>query len=335
MPVDEFFPCLMVRRSEASDVTVAIEQIMLGDLPPGDVVIDVEYSSINYKDALACQAHPGVVRKLPHIPGIDCAGRVRESKDSRYAVGDPVLVTGYELGAPAWGGFSKCVRVPADWVVPLPTSLSTKQAITYGTAGFTAAQCVMAIAHQGIAPKWGEVVVTGASGGVGSVAIAILAKLGYDVVAVSGKPAQTEMLKQLGATRVIPRGEVDDNSDTPLLKARWAAAVDTVGGNTLATLLRSTAYRCCVSSCGLVGSDNLSLTVYPFILRGVTLAGIDSAKCPREPRLEVWKKLSGAWNVSDKLASLAREVTLSDVPREVTAMLAGQNHGRILVRPVV
>lgn len=325
----------MVRRAVGNDVAVAVEQITLADLPPGDVVIDVEYSSINYKDALACQAHPGVVRKLPHIPGIDCAGTVRESSDSRFAVGDAVLVTGYELGAPAWGGYSQCVRVPADWVVPLPTSLSTKQAMTYGTAGFTAAQCVLAIVKHGIQPAQGEVVVTGASGGVGSIAIAILAKLGYTVVAVSGKPAQAEMLKQLGAARVIPRGEVDDSSDTPLLPARWSAAVDTVGGKTLATIMRSTDYRGCVTACGLVGGTELPLTVYPLILRGVTLAGIDSAKCPREPRMEIWKKLSGEWNVSDKLEPLAREVTLSAVPQEVATMLAGQNYGRILVRPTL
>ena len=328
------FPCLMVRRAAENDLTVAVEQITLADLPPGEVIIDVEYSALNYKDALACQAHPGVVRKLPHVPGIDCAGTVSQSSDPRYAVGDAVLVTGYELGAPAWGGYSKFVRVPADWVVPLPTSLSTRQAMTFGTAGFTAAQCVLAIMHHGIQPEQGEVVVTGASGGVGSVAIAILAKLGYTVVAVSGKPAQADMLKQLGAARVIPRNEVDDRSETPLLRARWSAAVDSVGGNTLATLLRSTAYRGCVAACGLVAGVDLPLSVYPFILRGVTLAGIDSAKCPRQPRLEVWNKLSGAWNVSDKLEPLAREVTLSEVPREVAAMLAGQNHGRILVRPV-
>ena len=324
----------MVRRSDNDNVSVAVEQMTLDELPPGEVVIEVEYSSINYKDALACQAHPGVVRKLPHIPGIDCAGTVSESSDSRFTKGDSVLITGYDLGAPAWGGYSQFVRVPADWVVPLPTSLSTKQAMIYGTAGFTAAQCVMAINKHGIQPERGEVAVTGASGGVGSIAIAILAKLGYTVVAVSGKPEQADLLKELGAARIIPRSEVDDHSDAPLLPARWAAVVDTVGGNTLATLVRSTHHRGCVTACGLVGGDALPLTVYPFILRGVALAGIDSAKCPREPRLQVWQKLSGDWNVSDKLEPLAREVTLSSVPQEVTAMLAGKNHGRILVRPV-
>jgi acrylyl-CoA reductase (NADPH) len=334
MPIESSFPCLQVRRSDADTLSTFVVQITLADLPPGDVVIDIEYSSINFKDALATQAHPGVVRKLPHVPGIDCAGTVAESSDARFVAGDPVLVTGYELGAPAWGGYSQKVRVPGDWVVPLPATLSTKEAMTYGTAGFTAAQCVMSLQHHGIGPKQGEVVVTGASGGVGSVAIAILAKLGYAAVAVSGKPEQVETLKTLGAVRVIPRDEVDDTSDSPLLTARWSGAVDTVGGNTLATLLRSTNYRGCVAACGLVGGVNLALTVHPFILRGITLDGIDSAKCPREPRLEVWRKLSGDWNVSDRIAPLAREVTLSEVPRETGAMLAGQNHGRILVRPV-
>jgi acrylyl-CoA reductase (NADPH) len=332
---DKSFPCLMVRRDDAGKVTTAVEQLTLDDLPPGDVVIDVAYSSLNYKDALACRAQEGIVRKLPHIPGIDCAGRVAESTDPRFQAGDPVLVTGYELGAPAWGGYSQKVRVPADWVVPLPPTLTARQAMTYGTAGFTAAQCVMAILLKEISPDRGEVVVTGASGGVGSVAIAILAKLGYQVVAVSGKPEQADLLKRLGAIRLIPREQVNDPSEAPMLSGKWAAAVDTVGGNTLATLIRSLEYRGCVAACGLVGGADLPLTVYPFLLRGVTLFGIDSAKCPREPRLEVWQKLSGEWNVTEKLEPLAREVTLPQVPEEVELMLAGKNHGRILVRPEV
>lgn len=327
------FPCLMVRRSEADTVSCAVDRISVDDLPPGDVVIDIDFSSLNYKDALASQAHPGVVRKLPHVPGIDCAGVVVESSDSRYSRGDVVLITGYELGAPAWGGYSAKVRVPADWIVPMPAGLSSRSSMIYGTAGFTAAQCVMAIAHHGIQPDRGEVVVTGATGGVGSIAIAILAKLGYTVVAVSGKPEHTDLLKSLGAARIIPREEVNNATDTPLLPARWAAAVDTVGGNTLATLIRSIDHRGCVAACGLVGGGELPLTVYPFILRGVMLQGVDSAKCPRGPRLEVWEKLSSVWNVTDKLESLAREVTLSKLPREIEAMLAGKNYGRVLVRP--
>lgn len=329
------FPCLVVRRDDAGKVTTAVEQLAIDELPPGDVVIDVAYSSLNYKDALACRAQRGIVHKLPHIPGIDCAGSVVESTDSRFQVGDQVLVTGYDLGAPAWGGYSKRVRVPAEWVVPLPSTLTAKQAMTYGTAGFTAAQCVMAIQLRSIGPDRGKVVVTGSTGGVGSVAIAILAKLGYQVVAVSGKPEHTDLLKRLGAVRIIPREEVNDQSGAPLLSSKWAAAVDTVGGNTLATLIRSLDHRGCVAACGLVGGVELPLTVYPFLLRGVALFGIDSAKCPREPRLEVWERLSGEWNVSENLAPLSREVTLSQVPDEVELMLAGKNHGRILVRPEV
>ena len=329
----ETFPALMVRREGKSDSTLKIEKLTRPDLPPGQVVIEVEYSSLNYKDALACHAHPGIVRQLPHVPGIDCAGKIIESAVPEFAVGDLVLITGYDFGSGAWGGFSAQVRVPAEWVVPLPETLTPREAMIYGTAGFTAAQCVHAIQHHGIEPDRGEVVVTGATGGVGSVAIALLANLGYTVVAVTGKPEYADLLMELGAERIIGREEVDDQSDKQLLPSQWAAAVDTVGGNTLATLLRSTSYRGCVAACGLVGGDELPLTVYPFILRGVTLSGIDSAKCPRGPRLEAWNLLSGAWNVVEKLEPLAREVTLSQVSTEVDAMLAGKNHGRILVRP--
>lgn len=329
------FPALVVRREGKSEATTAIEQITREELPPGEVVIEVAYSSLNYKDALACRAHSGVVKHLPHVPGIDCAGRVLASSSADYAAGDPVLVTGYEFGSGAWGGYSAEVRVPAEWIVPLPKTLTPRGAMIYGTAGFTAAQCVRAIQHHGIGPERGEVVVTGATGGVGSIAVALLAKLGYDVAAVTGKPDQAARLQELGARRILAREDVDDRTQQPLLRAEWSAAVDTVGGNTLATLLRSTDHRGCVAACGLVAGDQLPLTVYPFILRGVTLAGIDSAKCPREPRMEMWRLLSGEWNIVDRLEPVAREVTLDEVPAEVAAMLAGQNHGRILVRPTV
>lgn len=329
------FACLMVRRDSADAVTVAPEEISLEDLPPGDVIIDVAFSSLNYKDALACRAYPGIVQKLPHIPGIDCAGTVAESSVSEFQVGDQVLITGYDMGAPAWGGYSAKARVPAAWVVPLPQTLSTRQAMLYGTAGFTAAQCVRAIQLHGIEPDNGEIVVTGSTGGVGSISVTLLARLGYRVVAVTGKPELGGLLTQLGAARIISREEVDDTSTKPLLTERWAAAVDTVGGNTLSTLLRSLKHRGCVAACGLVGGHELPLTVYPFILRGATLAGIDSAKCPRKPRMEIWKFLSGDGNVVEQLESLAREVTLPEVPAEVEAMLAGKNHGRVLVKPTL
>ncbi len=324
--------CVMVRRDEAGQVSAAVEQISTDDLPAGDVLIRVDYSSLNYKDALACQAHPGVVRKLPHVPGIDCAGSVVESSAADFAAGDEVLVTGYELGTSHWGGYCEYVRVPADWVVAMPQGMTAKQAMTLGTAGFTAAQCVSAIQHHGIAPDAGEVVVTGASGGVGTLAIAILAKLGYQVSAVTGKPEQHEMLKRLGAQQFLTREDVNDDSTSPLLSSRWAAAVDTVGGRTLATLLRSMKHRGCVAACGLAGGHDLPMTVYPFILRGVTLAGIDSAKCPRASRLDIWKRLSTDWTL-EGLAEITHEISLAELPDTAAAMLAGKTSGRTLVNP--
>ncbi|MBX3425624.1 MAG: YhdH/YhfP family quinone oxidoreductase [Pirellulales bacterium] len=329
----EPFPCIMIRRGEGGAARFGVERIRIDDLPPGEVLIQVACSSLNYKDALACQAHPGVVRTLPHVPGIDCAGHVvAVPAESDFLPGEPVLVTGYDLGAPAWGGLAEFVRVPAAWVVSLPGGLTLEEAMTYGTAGFTAAQCVTAIVDRGIGPDRGDVVVTGATGGVGSVAVAILAKLGYRVAAVTGKPEQAEWLHGLGAAELLSREQAADASDRPLLGERWAAAVDTVGGVTLAALVRNMKHRGVVTACGLVGGVDVPLTVYPFILRGVTLAGIDSAKCPREPRLEMWSKLAGPWKV-DQLAALRREITLDEVPAEIARMLAGQSHGRVVVRP--
>jgi acrylyl-CoA reductase (NADPH) len=333
MDADERFPCVMVRRDEAGAVTCGVEEITVAQLPPGEVLIQVACSSLNFKDALACRAHPGVVTTLPHVPGIDCAGRVAASASPDYCPSDPVLVTGYELGAPRWGGFAAYVRVPAEWVVRLPPDWTPEDAMTYGTAGFTAAQCVTAIQHHGIQPAAGEVVVTGATGGVGSLAVALLARLGYQVAAVTGKPEHHDLLRQLGAGTILAREDVDDASGRPMLDSRWAAAVDTVGGNTLGTLVRSTKYRGCVAACGLVAGTDFAANVYPFLLRGVTLCGIDSAKCPREPRLEIWRRLANEWKL-DNLAPLRREITLSETPAAVEAMLAGNAVGRTLVRPV-
>jgi acrylyl-CoA reductase (NADPH) len=319
-------------RKDGEGVAAAVEQISRDELPAGEVTIEVAYSSLNYKDALASQGHPGVVRSLPHVPGIDCAGTVVESASPKYRAGDHVLVTGYELGAGHWGGFSAFVRVPAEWIVPLPIGLTTREAMIYGTAGFTAAQCVTAIVDRGIGPERGEVVVTGATGGVGCLAVAILAKLGYQVAAVTGKAAQQDWLREIGGATILGRHELADSSDQPLLKSRWVAAIDTVGGVPLATIVRSLAYRGCVAACGLVAGTELPLSVYPFILRGVTLSGIDSAKCPRPQREEMWRKLSGPWRV-DHLDRLAHEVTLDELPAKIAEILAGRGVGRTLVVP--
>lgn len=332
MESSEQFECVVVRRDGEDRVSASVESKTVDELPAGEVLIEVEYSSLNYKDALACQAHPGVVRDLPHVPGIDAAGRVVSSESEEFRSGDAVLVTGYDLGTTHWGGFSKYIRVPAEWVVAMPSGMKARDAMTYGTAGFTAAQCVSAIQHHGIEPDAGEVVVTGASGGVGSLSVAILAKLGYHVTAVTGKSQQHDLLKELGAKEIFSRDRVSDDSKKPLLACRWAAAVDTVGGQTLATLLRSMNHRGCVAACGLAGGHDLPMTVYPFILRGVTLAGIDSAKCPRASRLQIWDRLANGWKLQG-LEAITHEIGLAEVPSTADAMLAGKTSGRTLVNP--
>lgn len=326
------FPCFMVRKDETGRVSAGVEAITADDLPSGDVLVRVAYSSLNYKDAMASTGHSGVVRSFPHVPGIDCAGTVVESTSPDYRPGEEVLITGYELGAGHWGGYAAYVRVPADWVVRLPDGLTVRDVMVYGTAGFTAAQCVDAIVQRDIQPDRGPVVVTGATGGVGSVAVAILAKLGYEVAAVTGKAQQHEWLRRLGARAILGRDEVNDDSDRPLLSVRWAAAVDTVGGRPLATILRSIEHRGCVAACGLVAGADLRLTLYPFLLRGVTLAGIDSAKCPRPQRLEMWRKLAGEWRI-EQLEQIASEITLDELPQRVESILAGRIVGRTLVAP--
>jgi acrylyl-CoA reductase (NADPH) len=326
------FPAFVARKDTDGRVTARVERLTVDELPAGEVLIRVAYSSLNYKDALASQGHPGVVRTLPHVPGIDCAGTVEESSSPDYRPGDQVIVTGYDLGSGQWGGYAEFVRVPAEWIVPLSTDLTLRETMIYGTAGFTAAQCVSAITARGIEPGHGPVVVTGSTGGVGSIAVAILAKLGYEVEAVTGKLEHHEWLRKLGACTILNRDDLNDDSDRPLLRSRWAAAVDTVGGKPLATILRSTQHRGCVAACGLVAGTDLPLTIYPFILRGVMLAGIDSANCPLPERLEMWRKLSWPWRIA-QLDSLADEITLDELPDRIQKILAGQIVGRTVVVP--
>lgn len=328
----EPFSCLMVRRNDQGQVTAAVEQITVEQLPPGDVVIQVGFSSLNYKDAMACHGHPGVSGPLPNVPGIDCAGRVQASADPNFCPSDPVIVTGYGLGSEQWGGFARYVRVPSAWIVRRPPGWKSADAMTFGTAGFCAAQAVRALQQHQVEPSTGPVAVTGASGAVGSLAVAILAHLGYKVSAITGKPEFADTLKQLGAHEVLPREELTNPGDKPLLASRWAGAVDTVGNEMLAALLASISYRGCVSACGLVGGPQFATTLYPFLLRGVTLCGIDSAQCPMESRLEIWRLLAHAWRPAN-LNLLTREITLSEVPAAANDMLAGRSTGRVLVRP--
>lgn len=325
------FGALVVRKQADESVRTCVEDLRVEDLPAGEVLIEVEYSSLNYKDALACGGHPGVVRSFPHVPGIDATGVVVECPSGEFSIGQQVLVTGYGLGAEHWGGYSRYIRIPADWVVEMPTGLDARQAMALGTAGFTAAQCVTAIVERGITPDRGPVVVTGATGGVGIWSVAILANLGFQVTAVTGKAEQHSLLNNVGASEVVGRNAVGDASERPLLRSKWAAAVDTVGGTPLATILRSTKHRGCVAACGLVAGVDLPLTVHPFILRGVTLAGIDSAKCPRPMRLEMWRKLAGDWRV-ELPSQCITEITLGDVLSQVQQILAGKLVGRTIVK---
>jgi acrylyl-CoA reductase (NADPH) len=324
------FRCFLVEKDDAGAIRRGVQSRPWTALPAGDVLIRVVYSSLNYKDALAAQGHPGVVRKLPHVPGIDAAGVVVESTSPNWLPDQQVIVTGYELGGGQWGGWAEYIRVPADWVVPLPVGLSLKEAMILGTAGFTAAQSVHAIQLGGVAPGDGEIVVTGATGGVGCVAVKLLAKLGYSVVAVTGKADLQAKLIEWGASRVIGRDDVLKDNSKPLLAGRWAGAVDTVGGQTLATIIRETKNYGVVAACGLVGGIELPLTVHPFILRGVTLAGIGSAALPQDRRLEIWRKLSDLWRL-DGLDSLATTIGLDQLEDYILRILAGQIVGRTVV----
>ena len=302
----------------------------VNDLPPGELLLRVHYSSLNYKDALSATGRPGVTKTYPHTPGIDAAGVVEADTSGRFRPGDEVIVTGYDLGMNTAGGFGQYVRVPAAWGVPLPSGLSLRESMVLGTAGFTAGLSVYRLAAAGVAPDAGEILVTGATGGVGSIAVGILAKAGYRVVAATGKASEANYLRDLGASEVIDRQAVVEGAERPLLKERWAGAVDVVGGTTLAAVLKATRYGGVVTCCGLVGAPDLPVNVFPFILRGVSLLGIDSVQCPAEPRREIWQRLAGSWKPAN-LEETLTEVTLQTLELAIAAILAGQMRGRTLV----
>lgn len=300
------------------------------DLPKGDVLIKVHYSSLNYKDALSASGNKGVTRRYPHTPGVDAAGEVAASDSRLFGAGDAVLVTGFDLGMNTDGGLGQYIRVPAAWVVPLPAGLTLKQSMIFGTAGFTAALSLLRLEEAGVTPAGGAVLVTGASGGGGSLATAILAHSGYTVSAASGKPAAQTFLTDLGAAEILDRQAVQDTSGKPLLPARFAAAIDTVGGNILAFAIRSAQYGGVITCCGNAASPDLHLTVYPFILRGVRLIGIDSAECPMSVRLAVWERLASEWKI-DALERIATEISLDEVEEHLETMLTGGATGRYVV----
>jgi len=323
------FKAMVVRETEGKFIC-NIENKSVDELPAGDVLINVKYSSLNYKDALSAVGNKGITKKYPHTPGIDAAGIVISSKDGKFKEGDEVIVTGFDLGVNTSGGFGQFIRVPAGWLIKLPNGISLKESMIYGTAGFTAALSLYQLEHLGLEPSDDEILVTGATGGVGSIAVSLLNRVGFKVVAATGKMHKSDYLKKLGARFVLSREEVDDLSGKSLLPTKWGGVIDSVGGNILATAVKSTKYFCSVASCGLTQSPILNTTVYPFILRGVNLLGIDSAHCSIELRKKIWQKLSTDWKLNN-LNLISSECSPAGINQKIDLILKGQLTGRILI----
>jgi putative YhdH/YhfP family quinone oxidoreductase len=328
--MSERYTAMLVEQVAKKEFTRKITERSVDELPEGELLIRVRYSSLNFKDALSAIGNPGVSRNFPHTPGIDAAGEVVECSDDSFKPGDEVLVTGFDLGMNTAGGFGQYIRIPSKWAVALPAGLSAKEAMVYGTAGFTAGLSLQALVTAGVKPDDGEILVTGATGGVGSVAVALLAKAGYKAVAATGKADQADFLKGLGAADVVSRDVVLEGSDRPMLKERWAGVIDCVGGDYLAAAIKATSYGGTVTCCGLTASPDLNINVFPFILRGVSLLGIDSVECPMEPRLSLWDKLAGDWKL-DSLEALTEECGLDALDEKINLMLKGGLKGRTLV----
>jgi len=325
----ETFPALVLTEA-GGKVTAAIQRLNTGDLPEGDVTVRVTHSGLNYKDGMIVNGIGRLVRDYPHVPGIDFAGIVEASDSDRYKPGDAVVLTGWRVGEVHWGGYAGRARVKSDWLVPLPDGLTAKRAMAIGTAGFTSMLCVDALEMHGLTPGVGEVLVTGAAGGVGSIAVAILAKRGYAVAASTGRAEQHDYLRELGASAIVDRAELSETSKRPLEGERWAGAVDTVGGTPLARLLSQVSYGGSVAACGLAGGANLETTVLPFLLRGVNLLGIDSVMQPYDNRVKIWQRLIADLPM-DKLDALTAEIPLGDVPKAAGDILKGQVRGRLVV----
>jgi acrylyl-CoA reductase (NADPH) len=311
-------------------VTPTIRELDNSALPDGNVIVAIEYTTVNYKDGLVINGGGGLVKRWPHVPGIDFAGTVEKSEHPDYRPGDKVVLTGWRVGEIYWGGCAQKASVNADFLVPLPPAFTTRQAMAIGSAGFSAMLAVMALESHGLTPTAGEVLVTGAAGGVGSVAIAILAKLGYHIVASTGRADTHEYLKSLGTTMVIDRSAFAEAAQRPLESARWAGCVDSVGGNTLARVLAQLKYGCSAAAVGLAGGNKLEHTVMPFLLRGVNLLGIEAVMCPKARRMEAWARLSTDLP-TERLEAMTRNAVLADVPRLAREILNGQVRGRLVV----
>ena len=308
-----------------------VQSRTIQDLPEGDVLIKVYFSSLNYKDALSAIGNKGVSRNYPHTPGIDAAGIIETSESKNFKVGEEVIVTGYDLGMNTSGGFSEYIRVPSEWVVKKPEGISLSESMALGTAGLTAGLCVRKLINHKLTPDSGKLFVTGATGGVGIVAMMLLSKLGFEVVAITGKLESQDMLKKYGASEVITREDLDQPLISPLQKSIYAGGIDAVGGNVLSNLICATSQRAAIACCGMVNGADLNTSVFPFILRGISLYGVDSAETELGIKEEVWNNFSSEWKLED-LENQIKEITLSDLPAEIDTILKGQQIGRIRVK---
>ena len=324
------FKALVVEKDDARKTHATVQQLDESRLPEGEVTVAVEFSTLNYKDGLCIGPGGGLVRRYPHVPGIDFAGTVLESHDDRFAPGDKVVLTGWRVGETHWGGYAQKARVKADWLVPMPAGLTTRQAMAVGTAGFTAMLAVMALETHGVTPAQGPVLVTGAAGGVGSVATAILAHLGFEVAAVTGRPDTAQYLRTLGAARIIERAEISDTIDRPLESETWAGCVDAVGGAMLARVLGQMRHGASVAAVGLAGGAHLPASVIPFLLRGINLLGIDSVMQPYDARVTAWQRIATDLPF-DTLESMTRPATLAQLPALGADILKGKVRGRVVV----
>jgi acrylyl-CoA reductase (NADPH) len=324
------FQALLVEKSEDGSTHAAVQTLSEDRLPPGDVTVAVEYSTLNYKDGLCLGSGGGLVRTYPHVPGIDFAGTVTASDDARYAPGDKVVLTGWRVGEAYWGGYATRARVKADWLVPLPAGLTTRDAMAVGTAGLTAMLAVMALEDHGLMPANGDVLVTGAAGGVGSVAVALLSALGYSVAAVTGRPEATDYLTGLGAARIVARADLAQTVKRPLEAETWAGCIDAVGGAMLARVLGQMKYGASVAAVGLAGGSTLPATVIPFLLRGVNLLGIDSVMQPFASRQRAWARIARDLPL-DRLEAMIEPAVLADLPALGAAILKGDVRGRVVV----
>lgn len=325
------FRAYQVSAGENGKFSGGIVERRVDELPAGEVLVRVEYSCLNYKDALSNIGNRGVTRNYPHTPGVDAAGVVEASDSDRFSSGQQVIVSGYDLGMNTSGAFAEMIRVPAHWVLPLPAGLSARESMIIGTAGFTAAQCMEKLMRNGLEAGGGPVLVTGASGGVGIMAVALLAKQGFSVTASTGKEASHELLKSLGAAEIIDRNTLSEDNPRPMLKQQWAAAVDVVGGETLSNVIKSLRYGGSVACCGLVESPEFPATVFPFILRAANLLGIDSAECPPEKKIALWRRLASDWKPA-RLEDIATEISLDQLGESLDKVLHGQALGRFLLR---